>query len=186
MQSLDSCHAAPAVHPHTFGPCSANHLPVCAAVHVLLCMCCCAGASCCFTRPSQLCQCAAHVNTPHLAAWLLGCAAVAAGASCCSTRPSSPSYDMWHSFHTAYLAAQLTAWPSSFPCRSQLLFYTSIFTDREVPAGEELTYDYGEQYHTTVRGWGRNEVSYKVQARSAMLHSGYVSHTTMESSTTPR
>ncbi|KAF6255206.1 hypothetical protein COO60DRAFT_1462324 [Scenedesmus sp. NREL 46B-D3] len=36
--------------------------------------------------------------------------------------------------------------------RSQLLFYTAIFTYREVPAGEELTYDYGEQYHTMADG----------------------------------
>jgi hypothetical protein len=43
-----------------------------------------------------------------------------------------------------------------FCCRSQLLYYTAIFTYDEVPAGDELTYDYGEQYHTTVRTetWG--------------------------------
>jgi hypothetical protein len=34
--------------------------------------------------------------------------------------------------------------------RSQLLYYTVFFTCSEVPAGQELTYDYGEQYHTTV------------------------------------
>ncbi|WIA40211.1 hypothetical protein OEZ86_013596 [Tetradesmus obliquus] len=38
--------------------------------------------------------------------------------------------------------------------RSQLLYYTSFFTERAVPAGQELTYDYGENYHTKADGAG--------------------------------
>uniref|UniRef100_A0A383WC41 Post-SET domain-containing protein n=1 Tax=Tetradesmus obliquus TaxID=3088 RepID=A0A383WC41_TETOB len=87
------------------------------------------------------------------------------------------TYDYGENYHTKYLVHELPGLPDIGICswwtglrfafrekdpreswlissRSQLLYYTTFFTERAVPAGQELTYDYGENYHTKADGAG--------------------------------